>query len=252
MKSAFILPSFLILFALLLTDARATEGVIKRSTSGFCHPPHSPWYDRTQNYEPFETVKACLEAAGRLPAGISTGSLGNAIKPSEAASEGLEGYQRSAFGHGWDDANNDCRNSRAEALVASSTTHVQFSTDTGCRVVTGRWVSAFTGKVIQNASDIDIDHVVPLAWSWSRGARDWSDERRLRFANDPANLLPVEATLNRSKGAKGPDQWLPPKGRCGYVARFARVVRVYDLQPLPHETAWFQSFLDKCRSFSSD
>jgi endonuclease I len=59
-------------------------------------------------------------------------------------------------------------------------------------------VSAFTGNVIQNASDIDIDHVVPLAWSWDRGAREWTDEERLRFANDPVNLLPVEASLNRS------------------------------------------------------
>jgi hypothetical protein len=29
--------------------------------------------------------------------------------------------------------------------------------------VTGRWISPFTGNVIQNASEIDIDHVVPLA-----------------------------------------------------------------------------------------
>ncbi|MDP4548720.1 HNH endonuclease family protein [Marinobacter sp. MDS2] len=107
-------------------------------------------------------------------------------------------YQRSAFGYGWGDANGDCQNSRAEALVASSTTQVRFATDRGCRVVAGRWVSTFTGNVIQNASNIDIDHLVPLAWSWDRGANKWSGEKRLRFANDPVNLLPVEASLNRS------------------------------------------------------
>jgi len=82
----------------------------------------------------------------------------------------------------------DCRDSRAEALVASSTTQVRFAADRGCRVISGRWVSSFTGNVIQNASDIDIDHVVPLAWSWVRGAREWPGETRLRFANDPVNL----------------------------------------------------------------
>ena len=59
-------------------------------------------------------------------------------------------------------------------------------------------VSAFTGKVIQNSSEIDIDHVVPLAWSWDRGASEWTDDKRLQFANHPVNLLPVEASLNRS------------------------------------------------------
>ena len=38
----------------------------------------------------------------------------------------------------------DNRNSRAEALVASSTTKVRFASDRGCQVVNGRWVSAFT------------------------------------------------------------------------------------------------------------
>jgi len=32
-----------------------------------------------------------------------------------------------------------------------------------------------------------------------------------------------------SKGAKGPDEWLPPAARCGYVARFFRIVKKYDL-----------------------
>ena len=247
MKTALIFPYLIIFIALLLSNGTATASVIKQSTSGLCHPPQSQWYERTQIYQPFETIEACLDAGGRLPTGISVESPGDARKSAESPSSDLAIYQRSAFGHGWDDANDDCRNSRAEALVVSSTTEVRFATNDDCRVVTGRWISAFTGNVIQNASDIDIDHVVPLAWSWSRGAHAWSDERRLRFANDPVNLLPVEASLNRSKGAKGPNEWLPPAGQCGYVARFVRVVRLHDLKPSPHETAWFKTFLKQCR-----
>jgi endonuclease I len=102
--------------------------------------------------------------------------------------------------------------------------------------------------VIQNARGIDIDHVVPLAWSWDRGARQWSDDKREKFANDPVNLLPVEASLNRSKGAKGPDDWLPPAGQCGYVARFYRILKLYKLEPRPAENEWIRVFLEDCRS----
>lgn len=78
-------------------------------------------------------------------------------------------------------------------------------------------------------------HVVPLAWVWDRGAREWLGQKRRSIANDPVNLLPVKASL--SKGAKGPDEWLPPLGECGYVARFVRVVKSYYLQPTAPELA---------------
>lgn len=233
---------FLSIITSVLSFTVQAASTIKQSKSGICHPPQSNWYERTQTYTAFGTVQSCLEAGGRLPKGLSVASLNSAQNE-----DGKKGYERSAFGHGWDDANGDCRDSRAEALVASSTTKVRFATDQGCRVVTGRWISSFTGNVVQNSADIDIDHVVPLRWSWDRGAREWTDEKRLRFANDPVNLLPVELSLNRSKGARGPDEWLPPAGQCGYVARFIRVVKLYDLEPSTKESAWFQDFLEACR-----
>lgn len=218
---------------------------VKKTSSGICHPPESSWYERTENYTAYDSVEACLEAGGRLPKGLTLASLSDR----QARSSGRKEYTRSAFGHGWDDADGDCQVSRAEALVATSTTTVRFADDDDrCRVTTGRWISPFTGEVIQNAGNIDIDHVVPLAWSWAHGADDWSDEKRERFANDPVNLWPVEAGLNRSKGAKGPDQWLPPSGQCQYVARFSRIIKQYGLQPTPTEAAWLRDFLNICRS----
>jgi len=52
---------------------------------------------------------------------------------------------------------------------------------------------------------------------------------REAFANDPVNLWVVEASLNRQKGAKGLDQWLPPAGKCQYASRFLRLSRIYNL-----------------------
>jgi hypothetical protein len=199
--------------------------LIKKTKSGICHPPASSYYDRTKNYAAFDSVNACLAAGGRLPKGMS-----NKKKATAVALAGT-GYSRDRFGSGWADVDGDCQNSRAEALIEQSTTQVRFADERRCRVVTGRWISPFTGKVIQNASDIDIDHVVPLKWAWDHGASKWPKDKRERFANDPINLWSVELSLNRQKGAKGPEGWLPPAGKCGYVSRFVRIVKVYGLEP---------------------
>lgn len=94
----------------------------------------------------------------------------------------------------------------------------------------GKWVSSFTGKTIYKAADIDIDHLVPLSWAWEHGAYSWPKSKRVQFANDPINLLNVEASLNRQKGAKGVLEWLPPKNKCQYISRFSRVSKKYELK----------------------
>lgn len=215
---------------------------IKKTSSGLCHPPVSSYYDRTESFHAFDSVEACLASGGRLPKPLA------AQYSPQPRQDHLDSYERSAFGHGWDDADGDCQDSRAEALITASNTTVRFATDKGCRVVTGRWISPFTGNVIQNSSDIDIDHVVPLKWAWERGADSWSRAKREKFANDLVNLWPVELSLNRSKGAQPPNEWLPPAGRCGYVARFLRIVKHYELKPYPLEDRWLKSFLEDCRN----
>ena len=87
----------------------------------------------------------------------------------------------------------------------------------------------FTGDVITSAKLLDIDHVVPLKWAWSHGADQWSGHKREQFANDPINLIAVESSLNRAKGAQGPDEWLPPKNECQYILRFQRILVKYSI-----------------------
>ncbi|WP_241956287.1 GmrSD restriction endonuclease domain-containing protein [Marinobacter flavimaris] len=58
--------------------------------------------------------------------------------------------------------------------------------------------------MIQNAAGIDIDHIVPLAWSWDRGAQQWSNDKRQRFANDRVNLWPVEAKFESEQRGSWP------------------------------------------------
>jgi hypothetical protein len=217
--------------------------VIKKSNSGICHPPQSSWYERTKNYAAFESLEGCVAAGGRLTKGVSLGPSSG----SEALSKsvGISKYKRSKFGSNWTTKN--CRDTRARLLVEMSTLPVRFATDKGCLVTSGRWVSSWTGNVL-NAGDIDIDHIIALSWAWHRGAATWTKDKRVEFANDPVNLVAVEASLNRSKSDQGPDQWLPPGGQCGYVARFYRIVKLYRLEPRPAENEWIRAFLNDCRS----
>jgi hypothetical protein len=113
-------------------------------------------------------------------------------------------------------------------------------------VVRGRWNDPYTGKIFSNARDLDIDHMVPLAWAHAHGADQWDAAQRRKFANDPINLFAVEASANRAKGAKGPLDWLPPDAayRCEYITRFHRIVLTYKLSYSASEA----SNMDRLRS----
>lgn len=76
---------------------------------------------------------------------------------------------------------------------------------------------------------LDVDHVVPLAYAWARGAWQWTPVQRERFANDLANLRMTTASVNRSKGDQGLDEWLPTVDRCVYVRAFDAVTDRYGL-----------------------
>ena len=139
-------------------------------------------------------------------------------------------YSRSEFGHGWSDDDKDCQNMRAEVLIKTSLSSPKFKTNKRCSVVQGRWNSMFTGNTLYNASELDIDHILPLKKAWLYGADTWSKAKRVKFANDPINLIAVEARLNRQKGAKSPLTWLPPQNQCQYVSRYLRILKLYDFK----------------------
>ena len=89
----------------------------------------------------------------------------------------------------------------------------------------------------------------PLFYAWGRGANQWEAETQRRFANDSANLLPVGAMVNRSKGAAGPLEWLPPSEAfaCEYLLRFDRVTDRYDLNLRSEEAAALEQLTaEKC------
>ena len=149
---------------------------------------------------------------------------------SDAIELDLLTYDRSTWKH-WEDFDGDCQNTRHELLIASSEVPVTFTSSTGCTVATGQWLDPYTGDTYTLASDLDIDHVIPLNYAHLHGGAIWSAFVKKLFANDPENLLAVDDGENQSKSAKGPSQWLPPdeSNHCEYVRKWDFLMNKYEL-----------------------
>nr|WP_245936641.1 HNH endonuclease family protein [Streptomyces cahuitamycinicus] len=150
------------------------------------------------------------------------------------------GYERDEFGYAWMDtadgvplARNGC-DTRNDLLKLHGR-HVRFRSGSDCVVVAMELYDPYTGKDIDwkkaKATEVQIDHVVPLSYSWQMGAARWPESKREQLANDVLNLLPVEGRANSAKRDSGPASWLPPnkKIRCSYAVRFAQVADKYEL-----------------------
>jgi hypothetical protein len=80
-------------------------------------------------------------------------------------------------------------------------------------------------------ASVEIDHIVPLALAWDMGAYGWPIAERVRFANDPANLLAVSGKANEDKADSQPALWMPSNNAfwCQYAMQFIAVSRGYAL-----------------------
>ena len=161
-------------------------------------------------------------------------------------------YDRSDWRH-WVDADGDCQDARQEVLVEESMTPVTFETDRGCRVATGRWYGAFTGVYVEDPSDLDIDHLVPLKNAHLSGGWRWDADKREEYANDleeENHLIAVTASANRSKGAKGPEEWGPPELGywCQYATDWTEVKARWDLTMTKLESEIVMDMLGTCEN----
>ena len=167
-------------------------------------------------------------------------------------------YDRSDWRH-WVDTDSDCQNTRAEILIAESRTPVSFAPRDDndlCRVIRGQWLGPWSGETFTDASDVDIDHHVPLAHAHEAGGWQWSPDRKRAYANDlsiPASLQAVQASLNRAKGKQPPDQWRPPNkaGRCRYAADWIAVKDHWELTVTDTEVTALRKMLNTCDEANS-
>lgn len=150
-------------------------------------------------------------------------------------------YNRDDWPH-WTDDDNDCQDTRAEILIRDNVGLLKYKRNKPCNVTWGKWVCPYTGKELAKASDLDIDHVVPLAHAHKTGGANWSKEKKREFANDPMNLLAVGDSTNKVKGDQAPDEWKPPLKSYWpvYAKKWRAVKKKYQFYISPREEAALQ------------
>ncbi len=128
---------------------------------------------------------------------------------------------------------------------------VTYKTDRQCRVATGEWFGAFTGTTVEEPGTLDIDHLVPLANAHKSGAWAWSKEGKHAYYNsldDADHLIAVTASANRSKGARGPDEWRPTNEAywCEYARDWVRIKGAWGLTVTSAEAQALEEMLSRC------
>jgi hypothetical protein len=164
------------------------------------------------------------------------------------ATEGsMSGYSRSLFPH-WITVSGSC--DTRETVLKRDGSGV--TTDSGCYPTSGRWYSPYDGATWTAASDVDIDHVVPLAEAWRSGASAWTTSKRQSFANDLSypQLIAVTDNVNQAKGDQDPSTWQPPLSsyRCTYAKMWIRSKYHWGLKLQSSEKSALQSLLNTCSS----
>ena len=163
---------------------------------------------------------------------------------------GIPEYDRGEWRH-WTDEDGDCQDARQEVLISESLVEVTYESDRQCRVATGRWWAPHLGHHLENPRHIDVDHHVPLKNAHDSGGWTWDAERKEAYANyleDDDHLVAISSRHNRSKGARGPEEWAPPDNSlwCQYAFDWAEIKATWGLTMTPVESHIVMDMIGTC------
>lgn len=98
----------------------------------------------------------------------------------------------------------------------------------------------YTDKEITDIKSIDFDHIVPIFYLHKYSDLSWSKEQKNKFAQDENVGVSVLNKENRSKGSKGPSEWLPKANQGDYCYSWLLIAHEYGL-------ALRQQDIDTCK-----
>ncbi|WP_449065156.1 HNH endonuclease family protein [Planomonospora algeriensis] len=191
------------------------------------------------------TSALAFTAASATPPNIPTaGTAATRLAALTVAAESNAGsYDRDLFPH-WITITGSC-NTREQVLKRDGT---NVTVNSSCAATSGSWYSPFDGATWTAASDVDIDHIVPLAEAWRSGAHAWTTAKRQSFANDLGGpeLWAMTDDLNQAKGDKDPAAWQPPQQHCLYARAWIQIKYHWGLKLQSAEKTALQNMLATC------
>ena len=206
------------------TDAAAVPATAPATAAGAPPPP------------PIEDALSMLEGLTVAPSGSMAGY----------SREEFPHWASEAASHGWTEPDGSC-DVRDAALIRDGE---GVEIDDDCSITAGTWLDPYTGRTLTDSSEVDIDHVVPLANAWRSGASSagWSTVDREAYANDPKVLLSADDGANQIKGDKGPEAWKPPNRDywCEYSRRWIWIKSDWQLTINPAEDSALRQMLGTC------
>jgi len=167
----------------------------------------------------------------------------------------MTGYSSvEAFWGMWGKQPNGC--DTRNVVLARDMTGLTMKSGSKCLVQTGTLADPYTGQTISfvrgsggnRDGGVQIDHVVARGNAWATGAFAWTPDQRTAFANDPLDLLAVDATANQKKGDGDAATWLPSNKafRCQYVTIQVEVKAKYNLWMTQAEHDAIAKILQSC------
>ena len=160
------------------------------------------------------------------------------------------GYDREQFGGDW--ASLDGCDMR-ERILQRDLREIAHEPGSACEVQSGALADPYTAsddplRARRRVRGRHRPRRRPSATPGRRARSSGATTRRVQFANDPLNLLAVDASANRQKGDSDAASWLPrnKRFRCAYVARQIAVKRRYRSWVTPAEHDAMQRVLAPC------
>ena len=139
--------------------------------------------------------------------------------------------------------NDDCPSYR------SVTKDYQYSSNTDLVIeqTLGGFYSPYDDIWYDEATDVDIDHMVARKEAHESGLCKATPEVRYEFANDLQNLTLSTPSVNRNeKSDKDAADWLPQYNKCWYVFTVIQVKKKYKMSVDSDERDAMQEVLESC------
>lgn len=154
------------------------------------------------------------------------------------------GYNRKNYSHGqWKNMNgSSCWSVRDEVIKRQADPGSLKLTPNGCAVASVSMTDPYTGQKIvartpkEVATNIQIDHVIPIAYMDSNGGKNWNQHVKDSYYNDlePGHLIATSAHQNRDlKSDKGPGEYMldnsaPLSYKVAYAKDWVAIIKKYN------------------------